>query len=103
MNKNPYDEAGALFEAILQLKTVEECQAFFEDLCTIKEIMDMTQRFDVAKLLDAGKNYQEICRTTGASTATICRVNKCLNYGSQGYRTAMDRINAQKENTNDEP
>ena len=103
MNKNPYDEAGALFEAILQLKTAQECQAFFEDLCTIKEIMDMTQRFDVAKLLDAGKNYQEICRTTGASTATICRVNKCLNYGSQGYRTAMDRINAQKENTNDEP
>ena len=102
MSKNPYDEAGALFEAILQLKTAQECQAFFEDLCTIKEIMDMTQRFDVAKLLDAGKNYQEICRATGASTATICRVNKCLNYGSQGYRTAMDRINAQKEKTNDE-
>ncbi len=102
MTKNPYQEAEALYEAILQLKNVEECRSFFEDLCTIKEMMDMTQRLEVAKLLDAGKNYQEICRATGASTATICRVNKCLNYGSLGYRTVIDRINAQKETNNDE-
>ena len=79
------------------MQTVEECQAFFDDLCTIKEIQDLSQRFDVACMLDQGKNYQEISRATGASTATICRVNKCLNYGSQGYRTMLDRIKNQEE------
>ena len=97
MTKKTIEEAEHLFQAILKLQTLEECQAFFDDLCTIKEIQDLTQRFDVANMLDEGKNYQEISRTTGASTATICRVNKCLNYGSQGYRTILDRIKNHEE------
>lgn len=78
-----------LYETVVQLKTVEECAAFFEDICTIKEIQDISQRLQVAQLLHEGKNYQEISRSTGASTATICRVNKCLMYGSGGYRAAL--------------
>ena len=97
MTKKHLDEAELLFQAILKLQTIEECQAFFDDLCTIKEIQDLSQRFDVANMLDEGRNYQEISRATGASTATICRVNKCLNYGSQGYRTMLDRIKNQEE------
>ena len=97
MTKKHIEEAEHLFRAILELQTIEECQAFFDDLCTIKEIQDLSQRFDVATMLDQGKNYQEISRATGASTATICRVNKCLNYGSQGYRTILDRTRNQEE------
>ena len=97
MTKKPIEEAEHLFQAILKLQTLEECQAFFDDLCTIKEIQDLSQRFDVATMLDQGKNYQEISRSTGASTATICRVSKCLNYGSQGYRTILDRTRNQEE------
>ena len=97
MTKKPIEEAEHLFQAILKLQTIEECQAFFDDLCTIKEIQDLSQRFDVANMLDEGKNYQEISRATGASTATICRVNKCLNYGSHGYRIILDRIKKQEE------
>lgn len=78
-----------LYETVVHLKTEEECAAFFEDICTIKEIQDISQRLQVAELLHAGKNYQEISRETGASTATICRVNKCLMYGSGGYRAAL--------------
>ena len=101
MNKKPIEEAEHLFRAILKLQTLEECQAFFDDLCTIKEIQDLSQRFDVAQMLDEGKNYQEISRATGASTATICRVNKCLNYGSLGYRTILDRIQQSQGDQND--
>ncbi len=101
MTKKTIEEAEHLFEAILKLQTLEECKAFFDDLCTIKEIQDLCQRFDVANMLDEGKNYQEISRQTGASTATICRVNKCLNYGSQGYRTILDRIKNQEESNHD--
>ncbi|MBQ8441501.1 MAG: hypothetical protein IJX19_12625 [Clostridia bacterium] len=97
MTKKHIEEAEHLFRAILELQTIEECQAFFDDLCTIKEIQDLSQRFDVATMLDQGKNYQEISRATGASTATICRVNKCLNYGSQGYRTILDRTRPREE------
>ena len=82
MTRKHLEEAEHLFRAILKLQTLEECEAFFDDLCTIKEMQDLSQRFDVARMLDEGKNYQEISRSTGASTATICRVNKCLNYGS---------------------
>lgn len=81
-----------LFEAILLLETVEECALFFEDICTIKELQAMTQRFQVACQLDAGKNYNEVYADTGVSSATICRVNKCLQYGDGGYRTALDRL-----------
>ena len=82
----------ALFRAILSLKTTEECYAFFEDVCTIKELQDITQRFEVAKLLSEGQSYLQISAKTGASTATIGRVNKCLNYGSGGYKTVIGRL-----------
>ena len=79
-----------LFEAILSLENLDQCRAFFEDICTIKEMQDLSQRFRVAQMLSEGKNYQEICAATGASTATICRVNKCLTYG-EGYRAVLDK------------
>jgi len=78
-----------LFAAVLKLKNTEECRKFFEDVCTIKELQDMTQRLEVASLLKQGNNYQEVSKKTGASTATISRVNKCLNYGSGGYNLVL--------------
>ena len=86
------EAANRLFRAILTLRTEEECRHFFDDLCTIKELQDLSQRLEVAQMLSEGKNYQEVSRATGASTATICRVNKCLNYGSGGYRDAIKRM-----------
>ncbi|MBQ8427201.1 MAG: hypothetical protein IJX16_05535 [Clostridia bacterium] len=79
------------FNAVLELKTVKDCEKFFEDLCTIKELMDMKQRLEVASLLKEGKNYQEVCKKTGASTATISRVNKCLMYGKGGYSLVLGK------------
>ena len=79
-----------LFEAVLKLETKEDCRKFFEDVCTIKELQDVTQRLEVASLLKQGNNYQEVSKKTGASTATICRVNKCLNYGSGGYNIVLE-------------
>ena len=81
-----------LFTSILNLKSKEECYAYFEDLCTIKELQDMAQRLDTAILLDQGMSYQKIAREVGVSTATIGRVSKCLNYGAGGYRTAIERL-----------
>ena len=89
MDKNNYEAIERLFETVVALETVEECAAFFEDICTIKEIRDIAQRLQVAEMLHGGKNYQEISQETGASTATICRVNKCLLYGTGGYRRAL--------------
>ncbi len=89
MEKDYSKEVYKLFEAVVGLKTVDECAAFFEDICTIKELQDISQRLQVAEMLNEGKNYQEISKETGASTATICRVNKCLVYGSGGYRTVL--------------
>ena len=86
-----------LFEAITNIRTPEECAAFFEDLCTIREIMDMAQRLDTAFLLDSGCSYQKIAAEVGVSTATISRVSRALTYGSNGYRTAIDRINGKEE------
>lgn len=77
------------FSAVLKLKSVSDCEKFFEDVCTIKELMDMKQRLEVASLLKEGKNYQEVCKATGASTATISRVNKCLMYGKGGYSLVL--------------
>ncbi len=85
-----------LFQAILSLKDVDECYDFFEDVCTIKEIQEIAQRFDVAARLWQGQNYSEVNQATGASTATICRVKKCLTYGS-GYKLALTRLKPQKE------
>ena len=77
---------------MLALRTSEECYDFFEDLCTVSELQAMTQRFHVARLLSEGKTYQEISAETGASTATISRINKCLEYGSDGYKKALERL-----------
>ncbi len=81
-----------LFRAILSLQTLDECYAFFDDLCTIAEIKSMSQRLSVARLLESDTHYSEIVQKTGASTATISRVNRCLHYGSDGYRMVMERI-----------
>lgn len=88
-----------LIHTIAALRTPEECRAFLEDLCTIKELQDMAQRFDTAVLLSQGKNYQEISAQVGISTATISRVSRCLNYGSGGYRRAIENL-AEAENGN---
>ncbi len=86
-----------LFEAILLLENEEECYKFFEDICTVAEIKALAQRLEVAKLLREGKTYNEISMITGASTATISRVNRCLNYGADGYNTILDRLDKIKE------
>ncbi len=85
-----------LVKVFSQLNTPEECYSFLEDLCTIKEILDMAQRLEIAILLKNGTNYQEINKRTGVSTATISRVNKCLSYGSGGYEAVLERM-AQNE------
>lgn len=81
-----------LFEAILSLKTKEECYIFFEDICTVNELLSLSQRFEVAGMLRARKTYLEIAEKTGASTATISRVNRSLNYGNDGYDMVFKRI-----------
>lgn len=81
-----------LFHAILCLKTPEECYTFFEDVCTINELLSLSQRFEVAKMLREHKTYLEIAEKTGASTATISRVNRSLNYGNDGYDMVLERI-----------
>jgi len=86
-----------LFEAVLTLETVEDCYRFFEDVCTVKELQDLSQRFQIAVLLDQGMNYQSIVKEVDTSSTTISRVNNCLNYGSGGYRNALSRLKAAKE------
>lgn len=81
-----------LFQTILNLKTIDECYAYFEDLCTIKELNDMSQRLDAAVLLDQGLSYQKIMEQVAISTATIGRVSRCLNYGTGGYKTAIEKL-----------
>ena len=81
-----------LCEAMLSLETVDECYQFFEDLCTISELKAMSQRLEVARMLRAGHTYDYIVARTGASTATISRVKRCLNYGADGYRIILDRL-----------
>ena len=91
--ENKYSEfTDKLFEAILTLKNVEECYDFFEDICTIKEIQSLSQRLEVAHLLQQNKSYIEISKKTGASTATISRVNRCFTYGTGGYKAALERL-----------
>ena len=96
MKKLQNKDVDALFEAILSLKTIEECYSFFEDACTIKEIIEIAQRLKAAKMLRNGVNYVEISKETGMSTATISRVNKCLEYGNGGYNIVLDRLNEDK-------
>lgn len=90
------EAADNLFKAILTLETVEECYDFFEDLCTISEIKAMAQRFQVAKMLKENHVYADIEEKTGASSATISRVNRCLQYGSDGYVKVLEKLNENK-------
>ncbi|HWS29360.1 MAG TPA: YerC/YecD family TrpR-related protein [Clostridia bacterium] len=85
-------DMNALFGAVLTLENEEDCYRFFEDLCTINELMAMSQRFAVARLLKKGETYTAIAEKTGASTATISRVNRCLVYGASGYTKALERL-----------
>lgn len=94
--KKKTESIDFLFEAILCLKNKEECYTFFEDICTINELLSMTQRFEVAKMLREEKTYLEIAEKTGASTATISRVNRSLNYGNDGYDMVFERMNAKE-------
>ncbi|GFP18506.1 hypothetical protein HKBW3S03_00011 [Candidatus Hakubella thermalkaliphila] len=84
-----------LFEAILQLKNVEECYRFFEDICTVKELKAMAQRLAVAKMLEAGAKYSDISSQTGASTATISRVKRFLDFGADGYKLILERLRSE--------
>lgn len=86
------EELDMLFEAVLSLKSIEECYMFFEDICTISELKSIAQRLKVAALLKQKHTCHDISQTTGASTATISRVNKCLHYGAGGYDIVLKRI-----------
>ena len=98
MSKKIRTEAvDQLFEAILCLKDKEECYTFFEDVCTINELLSLAQRFEVAKMLREHKTYLDIAEKTGASTATISRVNRSLNYGNDGYDRVFKRLNMLEE------
>lgn len=96
MNKKlKTDAVDHLFEAVLTLRDKEECYRFFEDLCTVNELLSLSQRFEVAAMLRERKTYLEIAEKTGASTATISRVNRSLNYGSDGYELVFSRRNGE--------
>ena len=86
------DETDELYRAIMSLQSQEECYRFFDDLCTFGEIKAMAQRFHVAKLLEEGKTFTQISEEIGASSATITRVNKCVTYGSGGYKLVLERM-----------
>jgi TrpR-related protein YerC/YecD len=97
MNSKLRDEmTDSLFEAVCSLENPDECSNFFEDICTIAEIKAMAQRFAVAKMLKKGCTYTEISEKTGASTATISRVNRSLNYGADGYKLVIERLESKK-------
>ena len=88
--RNP--SVDRLFQTILNLQSIEDCYAYFEDLCTINEIKEMAQRLDTAILLSKGLSYQKIAEQVDVSSATICRVSKCYNYGTGGYRSAIEKL-----------
>ena len=96
-NSRRNETTDALFDAILSLESREECYAFFEDLCTVKEISDMAQRLQAAKLLLDGATYEQIVKAVEISTATISRVNRCLKYGNDGYNKVLDRLDAAEQ------
>ena len=102
-NSRRNETTDALFDAILSLESREECYAFFEDLCTVKEISDMAQRLQAAKLLLDGATYEQIVKAVEISTATISRINRCIQYGgmslgdSGGYRDTIEKVRAQAE------
>ncbi|MDE6954974.1 MAG: TrpR-like protein [Oscillospiraceae bacterium] len=92
MQNELHGPADLLYRAVLSLKNPEECRAFFEDLCTVAELKAMSQRLEVAQLLDEGLIYNDILQRTGASSATISRVNRALQYGADGYKTVLPRV-----------
>ena len=94
------EELDDVFHAILSLRDVNECYQFFEDICTISELKALSQRLEVARMLKEGHTYDDIVERTGASTATISRVKRCLNYGADGYKTILERLDAgEQDNT----
>ena len=97
--KNPRrnETIDALVDAILSLETREECYDFFEDLCTVKEISDMAQRLEAAKLLLDGSTYEQIVKTVEISTATISRINRCIQYGTGGYRQTIEKVRKKQQ------
>ena len=97
--KNPRrnETIDALFDAILSLETREECYDFFEDLCTVKEISDMAQRLEAAKLLLDGSTYEQIVKTVEISTATISRINRCIQYGTGVYRQTIEKVREKQQ------
>lgn len=92
MSKYTNDSIKRLIKAITSLQSEEECQAFLDDLCTIKELQNMAQRLDAAIMISQGVSYLEISRKTGASTATISRVSRCYNYGDEGYKNIISKL-----------
>ena len=90
------EETSALFEAVLALRTEEEAAAFFRDLCTLRELTDLSHRWAVVRLLKQGRPYRQIADATGASTATITRINQWLQHGAGGYRLVLDRLNRRR-------
>ena len=97
MHKLHCESVDRLFQTILNLQTLEDCYAYFEDICTIKEILDMSQRLDAAILLSQGFSYQKITERVEISSATIGRVSKCLNYGTGGYKKAIEQLQLTEE------
>ena len=91
------EEVKTLFEAILTLRSVEECRCFFEDVCTVKELREISQRLQVAQMLREGTSYAVINAKTGVSTATISRVSRCLEYGPGGYKLVLTRLSKGEE------
>ena len=98
INKLRGKELDQLFQAVLSLKDLEECYRFFDDLCTINEIQSLSQRLDVARMLRDGNTYHKIETETGASTATISRVKRCLNYGNDTYEMVLNELRAKQYN-----
>ena len=96
-NSRKNETVDALFDAILSLESREECYAFFEDLCTVKEISDMAQRLEAAKLLLCGRTFDQIVKEVEISTATISRINRCIQYGTGGYQSVIEKISAQEK------
>ncbi|MGA9174172.1 MAG: YerC/YecD family TrpR-related protein [Thermoactinomyces sp.] len=92
LNKLNKKEVEQLFHAILKLETIDDCYRFFDDLCTVGEIKSLAQRLEVARMLQEGYTYNQIESETGASTATISRVKRCLHYGTDGYKLALERL-----------
>ncbi len=98
MTKNNKSGIEKLYKAITKIETVEECRLFFEDLCSIVELQTFAQRLEVARLLLDGNSYLDVNEITGASTTTISRIGKCINYGEGGYKTIIERLEGEKNN-----